>query len=146
MDPQTGNIPAQHWEAPSGEHLADTIYTLNWAVLALQCMASLVQKDSYDSAYRKLLNLLLNIQDISPEKQFCGCWRGMFDMMAGVWGGGESYEGGAGSIYTGWTNAPIAWAVAGYALKQSLLPCEKFYCLHIKVPHISGKLNFICYE
>lgn len=121
MDPQTGNIPAQHWEAPSGEHLADTIYTLNWAVLALQCMASLVQKDSYDSAYRKLLNLLLKIQDASPEKQFRGCWRGMFDMKAGVWGGGESYEGGAGSIYTGWTNAPIAWAVAGYALKQSLL-------------------------
>ena len=41
----------------------------------------------------------------------------MYDMKAKAWGGGNCYEGGAGSIYTGWTNAPIAWAVA-FALQH----------------------------
>ena len=27
MDPATGNLPARHYEAPVGDHLADTIYT-----------------------------------------------------------------------------------------------------------------------
>ena len=76
---------------------------------------------AYRDAFSKLLNLTLNIQDDSPEKQFAGCWRGMFDLESGTWGGGDCYEGGAGSIYSGWTNAPIAWTMAFEILKTSLL-------------------------
>jgi hypothetical protein len=28
------------------------------------------------------------------------------------WGGGNSYEDGSGSLYTGWNNAPISWVIA----------------------------------
>ena len=45
----------------------------------------------------------------------------MFDMNTGTWGGGDRYEGGAGSIYSGWTNAPIAIAFANEALGISLV-------------------------
>lgn len=113
MDPETGNIAAQHYEAPVGEALADTIYTLNWAVLALQNLAEYGEdKTEYRTALEKLMGLLLKIQDNSPEPWLNGCWRGMFDLNSGTWGGGDCFEGGASSIYTGWTNAPIAWAVA----------------------------------
>ncbi len=121
MDPVTGNIPAEHYEAPSGTNLADTIYTLNWAVLALQCLADLTGEEKYRNALDKLMALLLRIQDSSPENYLCGCWRGMFDLDSDSWGGGDHYEGGAGSIYTGWTNAPIAWAVINTIGNKSLL-------------------------
>jgi hypothetical protein len=49
-------------------------------------------------------------QDKSDSPIFNGCWRGMYDTKAQGWGGGDCYEGGAGSIYSGWTNAPITWA------------------------------------
>jgi hypothetical protein len=35
----------------------------------------------------------------------------MYDMVNGCWGGGDCHEGGANSIYTGWTNAPICSAL-----------------------------------
>ena len=44
----------------------------------------------------------------------------MFDMESGTWSGGDCYEGGAGSIYTGWTNAPISIAIALSLLQESL--------------------------
>lgn len=118
MDKETGCIPSEHYEAPSGKALADTIYTMNWAVLGLQNMASL--DASYEEAYGKVLSLLLKIQDTSTKKFLYGCWRGMYDMEKGQWGGGDRFEGGANSIYTGWTNAPIAWACA-FALMDSNL-------------------------
>ena len=113
-----GNIPAEHYETPTGEHLVDTIYTVNWALIGLQALSALDKK--YTPSYDKLKNLIIRIQDGSPEKQFNGCWRGMFDMNQNIWGGGNRFEGGAGSIYTGWTNAPISWAVALDILKRDL--------------------------
>ncbi|MBO4647217.1 MAG: hypothetical protein J5806_03570 [Lentisphaeria bacterium] len=110
MDPATGNLPSRHYEAPNGDHLADTIYTLNWAALAMQNMAQF--DDKYTAAGEKILELLLRIQDTSDEPWLYGCWRGMYDLKSDAWGGGDSYEGGASSIYTGWTNAPIAWTMA----------------------------------
>ena len=107
---ENGNIPAEHYEAPTGTHLVDTIYTVNWALLGLQALAAIDEK--YIPAYRKVLDLTVKIQDPSPEPQFNGCWRGMYDMEQNSWGGGDRYEGGAGSIYTGWTNAPISWVIA----------------------------------
>ena len=35
----------------------------------------------------------------------------MYDLNAKSWGGGNRFEGGAASIYTGWTNAPISIAL-----------------------------------
>lgn len=121
MDPVTGNLPAQHYEAPAGANLADTIYTLNWAVLALQNMSALDKGPQVSGAYEKILSLLLKIQDRTPEPHLYGCWRGMFDLDAGRWGGGDRFEGGANSIYSGWTNAPIPWAVANACLNRTLL-------------------------
>ncbi len=115
MDPKTGNLPSRHYEAPNGDDLADTIYTLNWAVLGMQNMQIIDEK--YIHPYEKILELLLKIQDTSPEPWLHGCWRGMYDLKAKAWGGGSCFEGGADSIYTGWTNAPIAWAVA-FALQH----------------------------
>ncbi len=121
MDPASGNIPSEHFEAPSGPHLVDTIYTVNWAVLALQCMADIGKQEKYRECTDKLLALLLAIQDTSPEKHLHGCWRGMFDLQENFWGGGDRYEGGANSIYSGWTNAPIAWAMAGKLKQKSFI-------------------------
>ena len=115
---ENGNIPAEHYEAPCGEHLVDTIYTANWALLGLQLLSSADAK--YAAAYEKLRNLIVEIQDPSSEPQFSGCWRGMYDMEQHSWGGGDRFEGGAGSIYTGWTNAPISWALAMDILKRNL--------------------------
>jgi len=44
----------------------------------------------------------------------------MFDLNANSWGGGDRFEGGAGSIYTGWTNAPIASVIAMDILGKDL--------------------------
>ena len=109
QDPVTGNFASEHdSEAPAGPHLVDTIYTANWVLPALQCLG-----EQGKDAGEKLLQLLLKIQDTDSAPQFNGCWRGMYDLQTGSWGGGDRYEGGAGSIYTGWTNAPISlWLLA----------------------------------
>jgi hypothetical protein len=112
MEPETGNIPAEHYEAPLGPHLADTIYTVNWALMGFQILYSVNGQEKYRKAFLKLLDMIVSIQDKSPEKHVKGCWRGMYDLKAGDWGGGDCYEGGANSIYTGWTNAPIAICLA----------------------------------
>ena len=118
-----GNLPSEHFEAPNGPHLVDTIYTVNWAVLALQ-MLSRHAPEFYADCH-KVLRLLAGIQDQTDAPQFHGCWRGMFDLQTGKWGGGDRYEGGAGSIYTGWTNAPIALAFALDAENDCLFGAEQ---------------------
>lgn len=123
-DPVTGNVPAEHYEAPKGPHLVDTIYTANWIIIGLQNLIALVDGDTektFREYFEKMLQLFATIQDTSPERQFNGCWRGMFDMKAGTWGGGDSYEGGAGSIYSGWTNAPVSLVFANELLGISLI-------------------------
>ena len=113
-----GNIPSEHDEAPCGSMLVDTIYTVNWAVMGLQVLKNIDAE--FSELYCKVLNLVCAIQDDSPEPWFRGCWRGMFDMESGTWGGGDCYEGGAGSIYTGWTNAPISSVIAMELLGRDL--------------------------
>ena len=92
-------LPSEHCEAPAGGALADLIYTQNWFFAALALYPDGVEE------YRKLRKFLIAIQDSS------GCWRGMFDTQSNSWGGGNCYEGGAGSIYSGWTNTVIALAM-----------------------------------
>jgi hypothetical protein len=121
IDRETGNIPAEHKEAPRGTHLADMIYTVNWALLGLQTVSALTNNEKYRKAFKKVLGLVIKIQDDCPDKQYNGCWRGMYDIKAGKWGGGNCYEGGAGSIYTGWTNAPISWVLAFEILGETPL-------------------------
>lgn len=114
-----GNLPSEHAEAPVGAHLADLIYTLNWAVLALGSLTAW-EKNLFSDPFDRVLALLLRLQDHSPEPYLFGCWHGMFDLKRQDWGGGNRSEGGAASIYTGWTNAPLAWAVAGRILGKSI--------------------------
>ena len=121
LDPATGNIPAEHYEAPKGKHLVDTIYTLNWSFLALQMAAELTRSEAVAAAKRKQAELLLSIQDRSDSDFFRGCWRGMYDLTTRSWGGGNCFEGGAGSIYTGWTNAPISLGLLLESRRSSLL-------------------------
>lgn len=54
---------------------------------------------------------MVRIQDRTQEHLY-GCWRGMYDLKTKTWGGGDCYKGGANSIYTGWTNAPLSCAIA----------------------------------
>lgn len=115
---ENGNIPAEHYETPTGENLVDTIYTANWSLLGLQSLAAL--NTSFKEPFKKLLDLIAGIQDKTPEKQFSGCWRGMYDLDTGTWGGGNRFEGGSGSIYTGWTNAPISSVIAMELLGKNL--------------------------
>ena len=121
MDRETGNLPSEHHEAPKGAHLVDTIYTANWALLGLQNLCRVCPKKEYAEAYAKLLRLLENIQDDGAVLQYRGSWRGMYDLQARHWGGGNCYEGGAGSVYSGWTNAPIGMAMLWAARRESML-------------------------
>ncbi len=121
MDKKSGNIPAEHYETPIGADLADTIYTLNWSLLALQNLAKQTGESQYREAFLKLLTLLTDIQDVSCEKHLHGCWRGLYDMKNRQWGGGDTLEGGAGSIYTGWTNAPVSIGIINELNGKSLL-------------------------
>jgi hypothetical protein len=105
-----GHFAAEHNEAPVAAHLADLIYTDNWAVLALQHLYLLTGDSQYLDAASRSIGFLASIQDRSGLSLFDGCWRGMYDTRSGFWGGGDRFEGGANSIYSGWTNAPIAWA------------------------------------
>ncbi|MGN0866800.1 MAG: hypothetical protein ACI4SG_03875 [Oligosphaeraceae bacterium] len=104
-----GILPSEHDEAPLGPEKVDLIYTVNFGVLALAVSA--LHDRQYREPARKLAKFLAEIQDDGAERpELRGCWRGMYDAKLRTWGGGNRYEGGAGSIYSGWTNAPIAIA------------------------------------
>ncbi len=106
-----GHFISNHFEAPESDHFADLIYTQNWATLGLLHMAELLpDKPEYRVAFEKSARLLIKIQDSEENPVFKGCWRGMYDCQAGNWGGGNRFEGGHGSIYSGWANAPISTA------------------------------------
>ena len=121
-DFKTGTLPSSHYEAPSGEGLADLIYTLNWSIFGLQMYCRLFPgKSKAEALLDKQLALVMKIQDKSPSKYFKGCWRGMYDMSSKTWGGGNRFEGGSSSIYSGWTNAPISLALLLQEQKSSLL-------------------------
>ncbi len=125
MNDDTGSIPSEHAkEAPVGEYLVDLVYTQNWAVVGLQCIYHLTGDKKYALGLDKALQLIMDIQDTSSPRYLNGCWRGMFDLKANDWGGGNLYEGGADSIYTGWTNIPIAWTIAFMLTSDSLLPSQ----------------------
>ncbi|MHB9035998.1 MAG: hypothetical protein ACYC64_04980 [Armatimonadota bacterium] len=117
-----GNIPCEHIEAPVGSHLVDLIYTQNWATMGFHSLWSLTADPKYESAFLRSVELLLRIQDMSPGKHLHGCWRGMFDVRENCWGGGDKYEGGSNSIYSGWTNAPISTTLIMHLTGSSLLP------------------------
>lgn len=115
-----GHFPAEHYEAPASPHLADLIYTQNFATLGLLHAATLFHDDTYRAAARRSLAFLAMIQDTTDSPHLHGCWRGMYDTRKGDWGGGDEYEGGQSSIYSGWTNAPITLAFLFELTGQSL--------------------------
>ncbi len=106
-----GHLRAEHYETPAGEHLADLIYTQNWATLGLYHAARVFNSAPFREGFERSAEFLTRIQDRSPDAHFNGAWRGLYDTRAGAWGGGDHYEGGQGSLYSGWTNAPIALAL-----------------------------------
>lgn len=94
-----GILPSEHCEAPCGKQLADLIYTQNWYLPAL----GLLPEAKAD--FERLRDFMISIQN--PD----GSWQGMYDISLCRWAGGDRYEGGANSIYTGWTNTVIALAM-----------------------------------
>lgn len=119
-DPASGLLPAEHGrETPIGSNLADLIYTINWSSAGLRETGLLLHDKSAEVA-AKQLSFLRKIQDTSESRTFRGCWRGMYDLDAAKWGGGDLFEGGANSIYTGWTNAPIALTMLFEHTKKSM--------------------------
>ncbi len=111
FDEENGFPPSEHArETPTGKHLVDLIYTVNWSLLGLREF-SLIAGEEYTVYAKKLIELVCRIQDGADNKHFNGCWRGMYDINTGSWGGGDLFEGGGNSIYTGWTNAPISLAL-----------------------------------
>ena len=118
---ETGNIASEHYEMPNGEKLIDLIYTMNWAFMGFQLTTALTGKDEYSCIFEKMKKLLIDIQDKSTNPSFNGSWRGMYDFDAQSWGGGDLHEGGSGSIYTGWTNAPVSIAIAHSLCGDSML-------------------------
>lgn len=126
----SGNIASEHYEIPNGYDLVDLIYTMNWTLLGLQEVAALTGKAIHLQGFETVSHLLIGIQDRTPDPLFKGCWRGLYDRKRGSWSGGDLHEGGSGSIYSGWTNAPIAIALAHHlngisfaeVLKGSLCP------------------------
>jgi hypothetical protein len=117
---RSGNIASEHYEIPNGEHLVDLVYTVNWALLGFQETAALTGKPEHRQAFEQLLALVTGIQDRCSEALFNGCWRGLYDLNEKAWAGGDLHEGGSGSIYSGWTNAPIAMALAHFLNGNSL--------------------------
>jgi hypothetical protein len=115
-----GTFPSEHYEAPAAPNLVDLVYTQNWATLGLLHAARVLDDAACGRAAEKSLDLLARIQDTSPQPWLAGCWRGLYDLSAGRWGGGDLSEGGANSIYSGWTNAPIALAFLFSATGESL--------------------------
>jgi hypothetical protein len=126
-----GHFPSEHDEAPRGEHVADLIYTQNWATLGLLHAGRLFGCTDCRAACLRSLEFLERTQDESPEPWLRGCWRGAYDMRTGRWGGGDRFEGGAGSIYSGWTNAPITLAFLMESTGANLFPGG---CRHMRGP------------
>ncbi|MCK5845396.1 MAG: hypothetical protein KAG97_11855, partial [Victivallales bacterium] len=118
---EDGILPSQWNEAPEGEKLVDLIYTMNWSLLAFQLVADLTGEERYREILEKQLSLIIDIQDDSPEPHLNGCWRGMYDAQSKAWAGGNCFEGGSDSIYTGWTNAPIALALVSELSSRTIL-------------------------
>ncbi|MGN0892309.1 MAG: hypothetical protein ACI4Q0_03395 [Oligosphaeraceae bacterium] len=122
-----GILPAEHDEAPIGPEKADLIYTVNFCVIGLALAA--LHDTNYLEPARKMALFLAEIQDDGSERpELKGCWRGMYDCKTRSWGGGNRYEGGAGSIYSGWTNAPIAIAqlLVGWRTEHPDAPSNGF--------------------
>ena len=118
--PETGFPPSEHQrETPAGSHLIDLIYTVNWTITGLRELG-LIAGEKYSAYARKMIDSLCEIQDTSNNPCFNGCWRGMYDSRIGSWGGGDLFEGGGSSIYTGWTNAPIALNILFENQKKSM--------------------------
>jgi hypothetical protein len=115
-----GHFPSEHYEAPGAPNLVDLVYTQNWATLGLLHASRALDDAACERAVERSLELLAGIQDTSPQPWLAGCWRGLYDVSAGRWGGGDLSEGGANSIYSGWTNAPIALAFLFSATGESL--------------------------
>ncbi len=115
-----GHFPAEHYEAPASPHLADLIYTQNFASLGLWHTAQVLGEARYAAAFQRSLEFLTQIQDRSENPHLRGCWRGMYDTRRGEWGGGDEFEGGQSSIYSGWTNAPIGLAFLLAYLNETL--------------------------
>ena len=107
-------LPSTHYEAPKGSALADLIYTMNWFYTAMVFFEKELPSAEGREWLGKFSEFLADIQDSSAQKELHGCWRGMYDISNKSWGGGDCYEGGANSIYSGWTNAPIGWSLAEF--------------------------------
>lgn len=118
----SGTIPGETRWGAAGDHVVDLIYTQNWFTLAMWHAFRVTDNAAYKQAFMQSLNFLVEIQDKGPDPQTNGSWRGAFDTLTWEWGGTNQLEGGPGSIYTGWTNAPMDLCIEFDLTGDSLLP------------------------
>jgi hypothetical protein len=89
--------------------------------MAFHLAYSLTGSKSYKMAQDRQIELFVKIQDKTDSPHYNGCWRGLYDFASQSWNGGDLHEGGSGSVYTGWTNAPVAIVFTHSLRHDSLL-------------------------
>jgi hypothetical protein len=100
--------------------VADLVYGINWYPMACHIFGKTTGDEKVLDSGRKALDFLTRIQIKSSDAALDGVWRGSFDFRRNEWAGqnwtesNKQDEGGCFSVYSGWTNAPIAWSLAVY--------------------------------
>lgn len=100
--------------------VADLVYGINWYPIACHLFGKTTGDEKVLTSGRNALDFLTRIQIKSSDAALDGAWRGSFDFRNNEWAGqnwtasNQQDEGGCFSVYSGWTNAPIAWSLAVY--------------------------------
>ncbi|MFT4567935.1 MAG: hypothetical protein ACI9FN_002903 [Saprospiraceae bacterium] len=107
-----------HSEAPiihaNGEHVADMLYTSNFAFFALNEAAQTTKNPKHIEAVNKLADFMVRIQSSSSGRaDLDGCWFRAFDYENWEYYGSNADHGwGAWGTLTGWTQSFITTTLA----------------------------------
>lgn len=104
----------------------DLVYRHNFGTLAFHHAFLATGENCFRKASLKSLRFLGGIQIRSPHPWLDGAWQGAYDPVARRFDGPEhpGGEGGANSLYSGWTHAPIGIAFAFSLSGDGLLPAH----------------------
>lgn len=106
--------------------LTDLVYTDGYALHAWLDAADATGDPSYVDRARHLASFLAGAQCEGENPRWEGAWRGSYDVDLGEWRGRADQqnpidEGGAYSVYTGWTSATISSAMLRIIERQPVV-------------------------